>query len=498
MKKFITDIRALGALIIAFITMIACSSENNIADDQPIPPAQKTFTLTVEAKKADGGAMTRALDLTGEGEKTLTATWVEGDQVTVYNETKSETLGGYLEAKSSGTETTLKGTLTGTIEAGDNLTLKFCSPNYTSQDGTLEYIAANCDYAEAPITVSTISDGVIKTTGNAIFTNKQAIVKFTLKDKADGTTLLSPSDLTVNDGTNDVAILSIPSTTYTTNESDGVLYVAIPGFNSKTVTLTANVDGDTYKYTTPSNVSFANSQYYSVTVKMDFDPQATPLTIEAIGETVEVVIHSRSGSAGSWDVKYKIDDGPWLNRNVMIDGGAEHFSGKKLQFIARFCLGGKSEWIHIQCDNDCFLYGNILSLTQGDGYATSNESGLCGSFFENNTHIRNHSIKKMVLPATSLSFRSYYQLFSGCTALTSAPELPATILTEGCYYEMFKGCTNLNSIKCLATDISATDCTKSWVDDVSATGTFTKPASTDYSSMAAGSGIPSGWSTVNL
>ena len=36
-------------------------------------------------------------------------------------------------------------------------------------------------------------------------------------------------------------------------------------------------------------------------------------------------------------------------------------------------------------------------------------------------------------------------LFSGCTSLTTAPELPATKLTDGCYYQMFTGCTSLKT-----------------------------------------------------
>ncbi len=35
--------------------------------------------------------------------------------------------------------------------------------------------------------------------------------------------------------------------------------------------------------------------------------------------------------------------------------------------------------------------------------------------------------------------------------LGAAPVLPATTLVYGCYYEMFKGCTSLNNITCLAT-----------------------------------------------
>jgi hypothetical protein len=34
-------------------------------------------------------------------------------------------------------------------------------------------------------------------------------------------------------------------------------------------------------------------------------------------------------------------------------------------------------------------------------------------------------------------------MFSGCSALTTAPELPATELADNCYSYMFSGCTSL-------------------------------------------------------
>ena len=96
------------------------------------------------------------------------------------------------------------------------------------------------------------------------------------------------------------------------------------------------------------------------------------------------------------------------------------------------------------------------------------------------------------LPATTLSDYCYQDMFYGCTALTTAPALPATTLADGCYGAMFSNCTNLNDIECLATDISASECTDSWVDGVAATGTFVKNPS--MSSWTTGnSGIPSGW-----
>jgi hypothetical protein len=61
---------------------------------------------------------------------------------------------------------------------------------------------------------------------------------------------------------------------------------------------------------------------------------------------------------------------------------------------------------------------------------------------------------------------------------------------------MFLACSNLNSITCLATDISASNCTKDWVLGVAANGTFTKAAS--MTSWASGfNGIPNNWTVVD-
>ena len=150
-----------GWLVVAatlIITVSACT-KNDIDSifEQPVASPEQIHMLSVSAAKGD--VATRALNLSGS---TLNAAWAAGEQVTVYNVTKDADLGGYLEAQAAGSKTTLTGALTGIIENGDELKLKFLSPNYTSQNGTLEYIAAHCDYAEATVTVTSTS-GTITT-----------------------------------------------------------------------------------------------------------------------------------------------------------------------------------------------------------------------------------------------------------------------------------------------------------------------------------------------
>ena len=269
MKNYLNNIKALAALLMASATFAACSSDDNITDQQPAQPTgQQVYTMTVNAQKGGDAATTRALALDG---KTLNATWATTENIYVK---KGDTWAtGSLQPDADAATATLKGTLSGiTIEAGDELTLQFPKSgdiSYDGQQGTLADIAANYDYATATVTVESVS-----ATGNinpmeatTTFQNQQAIVKFTLSD---GTTTLNASELTVSDGTNDYTVTPASATSE--------LYVAIPGISSQTVTLTATVGSDTYTYE-KANVTFTNGKYYAIAVKMAKEAAAIDLSM---------------------------------------------------------------------------------------------------------------------------------------------------------------------------------------------------------------------------
>ena len=261
MKKMMTNMKTLVALLMAGAAVTSCSSDNEM--DSPKAPAAKTYTMTVQATKG-GDAMTRAL---ADGGTTLTATWSVGDVVKVYNSSSVEL--GTLTAQAAGASTTLTGTLTTAPTDQETLTLKYLSPSYATQDGTLtgtdNSIDKKCDYATATVTATVDGDNV--TTTAAAFEHQQAIVRFTLKN-SDGTALPSnPTAFTMTDGTSTVELTSIPAGTYTTNGA-GVLYVAFPASNgSADITLTATVGTDTYTCTA-SNKTFYTENFYRVTAKM--------------------------------------------------------------------------------------------------------------------------------------------------------------------------------------------------------------------------------------
>jgi hypothetical protein len=95
------------------------------------------------------------------------------------------------------------------------------------------------------------------------------------------------------------------------------------------------------------------------------------------------------------------------------------------------------------------------------------------------------------LPVTTLANQCYSQMFMGCTSLQTAPTLPAPTLMSGCYHDLFMDCTHLNRVVCLATNISASECTGGWLSGVSSTGTFVKQDGVEWPTGTAG--IPEGW-----
>ena len=266
MKKFF-------ALILLIFAIVACTGIEQV-DPIDEPDGPKTYTMTVKAAK---DVDTKALALSLDGTK-LNALWAENDAVKVYKGTTDiGTL--YAQNLTDGDKfCTLKGTLNSAPADGETLTLKYHSDIYTGQDGTLDHIAGNCDYAEASVTVKV--DGCdVTTTAPAAFVNKQAIVKFTFKDSADpsGNTLLSPSVIEVEASSatfSEDYSFDIPSTTYTTNGA-GIIYLAFPDVpadyaslkSSIAFNIKATVGANTYTFT-KKGFPFENGKYFDITVKM--------------------------------------------------------------------------------------------------------------------------------------------------------------------------------------------------------------------------------------
>ena len=223
-----------------------------------------------------------------------------------------------------------------------------------------------------------------------------------------------------------------------------------------------------------------------------FDPNV-PFCIENVGDVPASVQYNTKNT----NIKISKDYKTW---NDYTTGDSITLDPTERVYI-------KSDYVKGLGYDPCFVFngdgarlrarGNIASLIYGtnDAYVnkyTSTEEYCYSRMFS--------SCKSLVqapeLPATALAYYCYGYMFSNCTSLTQAPELPATTLATSCYIAMFWLCTKLNYVKCLATDISAANCTASWLEDVATTGDFYTPKDTLW--RTADDGIPQGWTRHDI
>ena len=245
--------RKIFIYLAAALFLLSCNKELGVAP---------TYTLTVEV----GNERTRALNLESG---TIKATWAEGEKVTVRN--GSGAYLGTLTAQSSGTSTTLTGTITGDMYVNRKLVLDFLSPAYENQDGTLTgnttSIDKVCDYATASVKVKSI-EGDTVTTDEAHFSNRQAIVRFKIKLK-DADVPADEMTITVSgyvpDGPSSKTISVHPQRQY------DELYVAIPCYyntESEALTLSFNVVVMGIPLTKNASMNLKNGGFYRATLSL--------------------------------------------------------------------------------------------------------------------------------------------------------------------------------------------------------------------------------------
>ena len=474
-----------ASLLLAVMLFSACTGGK---DPEP-PMPSKTYTLTVRADKGSD-AETRALSIDDGGK--MIGEWATTDHV--YVKKGNTWCTGYIQPQYAGTSTTLSGTISGVeIAVKDQLLLQFPRQtiDYTGQDGTLQTIAESYDYSSATATVTSVDGGQVSADA-VTFSNQQAIVKFNLRTTS-GTAIqasslkIAAAGLKTSDGATGELTITPASPT-------AEIYAALSGISNATITLTATVGSETYRYER-AGVTFANGIYYPLTVKMKSHEEqqlGQPLTLEPTEDDTQITfINNAEGPVEfSRNLTNWVQIGSGESCNITVDAGQQvYFRGNNATYYP------DSEPSLISCTAPCYVYGNVMSLVSATGYetlATLTEPNTFRRLFEDNANIISHPQKSLLLPATTLQPSCYRNMFSGCTSLTVAPTLPATALRANCYQAMFEGCSALARVKCLATNLSPTDCTTNWLSNVSATGVFIKNAA--MTSWPKGdSGIPYDW-----
>ena len=425
---------SLSALMIALAALTACSSEDNIVNDQPANPTEpKMYTMTIQASKGDAST-TRGLAFDGEA---LNVIWNDGEEVEVMQRTQvtpeAWTSLGKLKAQASANATTtLTGELQGLKDASGSIFplvfyLHSIDMNYTGQNGVLDRddnatksIEDNYDYAQSS-TVSdfTVDGNTVTVSGSVTLTSLQAIVKFTLKDAITGNPLNATS-LKIKGSQNMIESMSPTAGTKLTKEltitpppTTNVIYAAISSVGNSNFTLTATTgDNQTYTYE-KSGVTFAEGKYYEITVKMH--PEAVdlglsvkwaPMNLGATTETDRGYYFAWAGttgyaygsghdfsqdnapySSGGTYSKYKVSDYPALQPED--DAVTVHWGGQ-------WRMPTPNEWEELK--NNC-------TAEWKENYKGS---GINGILFTSNKE--GFTDKSIFLPANGYYYRtdSYY------------------------------------------------------------------------------------------
>ena len=186
---------------------------------------------------------------------------------------------------------------------------------------------------------------------------------------------------------------------------------------------------------TPYVVLLEDTQEIIIEDKIDYSSQ--PFTLVALEDgTMDIAIPS-----GATFMNYSINDGAWIDNteDIMLEVKAN--DKVKLKANAEAVEGYSYKIFDLSMPFNA--EGNIMSLLYGNDFKdkTIIENNSC--FFNCFMSTNIVSAKNLILPATTLAYECYRDMFSNCSSLVEAPQLPATTLASGCYRFMFGGCTSL-------------------------------------------------------
>ena len=209
-----------------------------------------------------------------------------------------------------------------------------------------------------------------------------------------------------------------------------------------------------------SAVYIGSSKIYPSGGTVDYSSQY--LTFEVVDGGNVTITASNANVAKT--IQYSTDNGStWTSLTTSTTaqelGGALSVGDKVLVKGTNTKYGTSSYYNSFGGTAKVNVYGNIMSLISGDDF--ENNKTLTDSYtfyrlFYSHTNLL--LAENLILPATTLASGCYIGMFSGCTGLTSAPELPATTLANWCYQQMFNGCTSLETAPQLPATTLANTC----------------------------------------
>ena len=148
--------------------------------------------------------------------------------------------------------------------------------------------------------------------------------------------------------------------------------------------------------------------------------------------------------------EYSVGGGKWTRfTSTISDENAVAFGGAKGNLRLRGKSSKGTAVSYTVCSTISFgnttavsCTGDIRTLIDYKSYASANtENARFCYLFSGCTALSTAP----ELPAMTLADYCYFYMFNGCSSLTTAPELPARTLKDRCYCYMFNGCSSLTT-----------------------------------------------------
>ena len=226
----------------------------------------------------------------------------------------------------------------------------------------------------------------------------------------------------------------------------------------------------------------------------------TPLKLVSEDNNLDIRIDKEGLNAAllTASLEYSFDDGvtwtpyTWTGNTgdtitLINEGDSVMFRGDNAQFSQ-----SDDAYFHFIVSGYFYIAGQVTSLLSKQGGDVALPTGAFIKLFYDNDGLSGISSNDNPFPSTTLAFYCYYMMFADCGEVQGDAILPAETLAANCYESMFDGCSWFGGgVYLHATDISATDCLKNWLNAAGGTGViFSDP---NLNLPSGGSGVPTGW-----
>ncbi len=167
-----------------------------------------------------------------------------------------------------------------------------------------------------------------------------------------------------------------------------------------------------------------------------------------------LTITGKGAYTGSLQKEYETKKIPYLTFKASAEQGFKMTLANSLANANKFQYSvGGGAWTMVESGSEVTFGGTnkdlrLRGVSSGGTATTYGKSTI--SFTNDNVNVATSGdIRTLVdyknYDTANTSNAQFKYLFSGCTELTSAPELPATALSDYCYQNMFYGCTSLET-----------------------------------------------------